>query len=285
MSPDKRRLCSLRLAARFLWGLSLPEPAADVQMWRKASWWFLPLGLLVGLAWVTVFAVCKRQFRQETALHVMPALAVVVVDGLLLGHGLLVGLAHSVERAVGARGTGSQADAQRQAIDAVGMLVLILSVAVLLLCLMSLPAGRLWWPGRGDPRRYLNWAYPSPVYRPLLLCPLWGRWAVLLAAMVGPSSSRAGSELTGLSRALSPMRVLMLFTVPWFLTAIYCSRQRNLVIGTIISLIVLTVSYLTSVVLAYRNAGQSRQSVLAAGAIAQMSFLVTYLAFAWRIHG
>ncbi len=292
-------LASLRTAAAFFWpvGWLWTEPArpaeldesacqqGELQAWRRAVRWFVPSGLGVGLVWVGIFIVCKKQFWQAEALHVVPALAVAVIDSLFLSHRLWVGLALSAEAAVEPtrlRGA-SERDADRM--GATGTLVLILAVTVTVGCLMSLPAGRLWWPGHGDPRRYLNWAYPSPIYRPLLLAPLWGRWAVLLAALVGRASTRAGREMHMLSQAVSPARVLAWIVLPWFLTAIYCSRHRNLVTGTIISLIVLAVSYQAAWVWARRGSGQTKDSVLAVGAIAQLTFLIAYLAFTWQIHG
>jgi hypothetical protein len=88
-----------------------------------------------------------------------------------------------------------------------------------------------------------------------------------------------------LSKAASPGKVLLWFLVPWFLTAIYCSRQRNLVIGTLISLIVLAASYAASLLMVYRGPGQTKDSVLGTGAVAQLTFLISYLAFTWQIHG
>lgn len=276
---------SLRTAIAFFWPIGASGIPADERTWRRALWWFIPLGIVVGLLWVWIFALCKKQFWQAEALHVIPALAVVVIDSLLLGHRLLIGLALSVDSAVQAPQLRGPKEGDSRQVGLVAVLVLVLAVMLLTGALLTIPAGRLWWPGGSDPRRYLNWAYPSPIYRPLLLAPLWGRWAVLLAAIVGRPSSRASTDLAMISKVVSPAKVLLLFIVPWFLTAIYCSRHRNLVIGTLISLIVLAVSYLVALVMVYRGSGQTKDSVLGTGAVAQLTFLITYLAFTWQIHG
>ena len=160
-------LDSLRTAASFFWPVGRlwaePAPAAELdesarqqselRAWRRAVWWFVPLGLGVGLVWVGIFIVCKKQFWQAEALHVVPALAVAVIDSLFLSHRLWVGLALSAEGAVEPTRLRGAAERDANRMGVTGTLVLILAVTVVVGCLMSLPAGRLWWPGHGDPRR------------------------------------------------------------------------------------------------------------------------------------
>ncbi len=274
---------SLVLALRFF--LPLGEvPTADTAAWRRASHWFVPIGLAIGLLWVGVFRAVWRLYGEEvTSLRLVPAAAVVLVDGLFVGYCLFGGLAATVNALTGRRHAREPEQEDAVALAQPAVMVLLLAILLELILISALRTGSWWWPS--DWRRYLNFAYPRLIYRPLLLAPLWGRWAILLAASVGRVAPRAHSAAVGLSRASSPRRVLTTFLPPLIFTAAYCSRSGNVIIGTIIALAVLGLTFVSSVIIARRGGGQTRRSMLAAGKIAELIFLGAFVGMSGYIRG
>jgi len=75
----------------------------------------------------------------------------------------------------------------------------------------------------------------------------------------------------------------------WFagattLTAIFCGRHGRWMIGCIIGLVVLAVSFVFCVAAARRFSGHTRFTVLAASQVAQITFLIAYLMAAQYIY-
>jgi hypothetical protein len=274
---------SLGLAIRFLLPLGdLPE-SSDLA-WRRASYWFLPIGVGIGFLWVGVFRAVWRLYGEEvTSLRLVPAMAVVVVDVIFTGYCLFGGLAATVNALTGRRHAREPENDEGAPLAAPAVMVLLLAMILEVVLLSALRTGAWWWPA--DWRRHLNFAYPRLIYRPLLLAPLWGRWAVLLAASVGRVAPRAHPSIMGLSRAVTSAQVLVSLLLPLALTAAYCSRSGNIVIGTIISLAVLGLTFVVSVMVARRGGGQTRRSVLAAGKIAELIFLSLFVGLSGYIRG
>jgi hypothetical protein len=281
--PSVGWIGALLLALRFL--LPLGEPMhADARSWRRAAYWFLPLGLVIGMLWVGVFRAVWRLYGEEvTSLRLVPAGAVLVVDVLLTGYCLFTGLTATIHALTGRRHAREPESEEVASPSLPAITVLFLTIIIELVLLSALRTGAWWWPG--DWRRHLNFAYPRLIYRPLLLAPLWGRWAILLAASVGRTASRCHPSAVGLSRAVSPSMVLGFFLVPLVFTAVYCSRSGNVIIGTIIALTVLGLTFVSSVVMARRGGGQTRRSMLAAGKIAELIFLGVFIGMSGYIRG
>lgn len=238
--------------------------------------WIIPWGLLVGAAWMTVFRVAWRLFGdpEMTRVRVLPALAVVLLECTLTGYLLIVGLSRAAGSAVRHDGpAGATAHAER------GPLILMLAVAAHLALFISLPERIGWYPAHDDWRSYLNPLYPQVTYRPLLLAPLWGRWAMILAAGVGRAAPDADELTRALCRAVRPARVLRTLLVPLAVFAVYMNREGQFFQGLFASLIVFLSAYLTALLLARRWGGQTRDTIHAAGAMAQMTFLASYRAF------
>lgn len=238
--------------------------------------WIIPWGLLVGLAWMTVFRVAWRIFGDPefTRVRALPALAVVLLECALTGYLLIVGLSRTAGNSPRHDGPAvSNAHAER------ATLILILAVMAHVALIVSLPERIGWYPAHDDWRSYLNPLYPQVTYRPLLLAPLWGRWAMLLAAGVGRAAPDADELTRALCRAVRPARVLRALLAPLALFAIYMNREGQFFQGLIASLIVFLAVYLTALVLARRWGGQTRDTIHASGAIGQMAFLAAYRAF------
>jgi hypothetical protein len=246
--------------------------------------WIVPIGLVIGLIWVGVFRGCWRLYGETASMRPVPALAVVLVECLLTGPFLVLGLARTIHLLTGQNPLRADNDSMTP-LSPVGSLALCLTVLSQWVLIVSVPTTSPWWPSESDWRSNFTFMYPAPIYRPLILAPLWGRWAIVLAAGIGKTARASDAELESLSAAIRPGRLLRYTLLPMSLTAIYCSRDQNLLLGAIIGLLVFGVTYLVSVIMARRGGGQTRQSVYASGQIGQLAFLALYRAFWPLMHG
>src|SRR5262249_3081385 len=129
-----------------------------------------------------------------------------------------------------------------------------------------------------------NFLYPKPIYRPLLLAPLWGRWGIVMAACIGRTADAADPAVVALCRQMTPGRLLRQAVLPLSLSCLYFSREVDFLIGAVIALVVFGLSYVACVVMARRLGGQTRTTLLATGQVAQIVFLATYRAMGLQIH-
>jgi len=234
-------------------------------------------GLLIGLAWVGTFRGAWRIFGDLGGLRLLPAVTILGLDAALLSRCLFLAMASC---ASGARENQERQNAQSITHGAVIVLVVVLiSEFAVVLSLPHLPG---WWPASHDWRSWFNWMYPYPLYRPLLLAPLWGRWGMLVALGMGRAATDADPLTRGYVRATRPVHLLVQSVLPVALTTIYCSRSGNFVTGPMIAIIILVVSVLFATVATHRRGGQSRATVLATGLVAQLAFLMVYRGF-WRL--
>lgn len=246
--------------------------------------WIVPLGLLIGLAWVGVFRLARRIFGETANLRLESALCVVLLECLLTGPFLAMGLARTIHLLTGDRPLRSESD-RRTPLSPVGTLVLILVILTECVLIATIPLGTRWWPDEGDWRHHFNRFYPEPLYRPLILAPIWGRWGILLGGTVGRPGHDADADTIAIAAAMRPARLLRHALLPFILTSIYFSRGQNFLLGVIMGLLVFVASYLVAVTIAWRGGGQSRQSLFACGQVAQLAFLVVSRAFWSFVHG
>lgn len=246
---------------------------------RRSVIWFVPIGLLIGLAWVGVFRVSWRVFGQETAaLRAIPALTILLLECLLTGRLLLWAAVSVTSPNSDARGRGSGPSGDTGLSFCGGAVLLLLLLGQWIL-IAGIPDLQSWWPAQADWRHAFNFLYPKSIFRPLLLAPLWGRWAVLLAATVGRAAPGADPHTIALTEAMSPSRLLRQSLLPLLLTIVFFSRVHNRFVGLIMALIVFAVTFLAAVVMAQRRGGQDRTTVLATAQTAQVSFLLVYRGF------
>jgi hypothetical protein len=246
--------------------------------------WIVPVGICTGILWAAIFRFTWRLYGETANLRIIPALAIVLLETLLTGPYLALGLARTVHLLTGNTPLRSEHDPAAP-LSPIGTLMLCLTVLAQWVLIASVPTINPWYPMPQDWRSWFSFMYPAPIYRPLILAPLWGRWALLLAAGVGCMGKYADTQIVALSATLRPGRILKNAIIPLSLTAIYCSRDQNLLTGVIIGLLVFATTYAVAVLLARRGAGQSRQSLYAAAQFAQLSFLLFYRAFWRQIHG
>ncbi len=269
------RFAGLRAALQYLFRAAPPSDGEESNAARRSVKWFIPLGFLVGLAWIGVFRLAWREFGdpEMTRFRAVPALAVVLLEAMLTGSVLFRGLAAAADSPI-----GRAMDDERGVLRSGGMIAALILLAHWVL-IAGLPERIGWYPQPGAIRYYFNRVYPLLMYRPLLLAPLWGRWGILLAASVGSPSRAADPFTRSLAAAATPGVVLRWLVAPLGLTALYTHREGMLPWGMLSSLAVLLCTYLLAVRFARRCGGQSRATVLACGAVAQCIFLAAYAAF------
>lgn len=278
--PTGRPNRGLSAALRFLLPPGYEPIAYEPATMRRASHWFVPLGFVIGLIWIGVFRSTWRLYGEVGSIRPVPALAVVLVECLLTGPFLIMGLARTIHLLAGDKPRRPD-EARNVPLSPVGTLVLCLSILAEFVFILSLPAEGGWWPQREGWKRYLNLMYPQPIYQPLLLAPIWGRWAILLAATIGRTAHGADATTVALCSEMTTRRLLRRTIIPLVLTAFYCGRSHNYMMGVIVALIVFCAAYLVSVVMAVRGGGQTRQSLYASGLVGQLAFLAVYRAL-WR---
>lgn len=160
-----------------------------------------------------------------------------------------------------------------------GLWIITLLILSQWILVAGIPDVYLGWFAESDWRYHFAFLLPKPIFRPLLLAPLWGRWAVLLATTIGRAAPTADHHTSALIAAMNPSRLLRHSLLPLLLTIVLLSRMHNRFIGLILAVIVFAVTFSAAVLMAQRRGGQDRVTVLAAAQTAQLTFLVVYRAF------
>lgn len=265
----------------------------DDPSWPKAAFWLIPWGLLIGLVYLFIFRVTWRWFGEYQGIRWLPAVAVLAVDMGFCGHRLLAGIGrlHRLPQS----GTACDPGGVTLGVLLAVLLVLVAKYAMLL----SLPVGNV---VKAVPN--INWYLPSQVrwfcpdmviYRPLLLMPIWGRWAIGLAMLIGRVSSSEPEWLGRMTMGLSLPRVLAQWLTVTVVTMAYCATVisgdsvfipsgRALAYGLVISIAVMVIAYWASFLMARRGDGQTESSILLAGLVAELAFLALYLHLANLIY-
>jgi len=257
--------------------------------WRedRALWALLAIGLILGILWTCVFAGAWRFFGERQGLRLVPALAVLVLDLLVSGRFLLAGV-RVVEWLAGP--DESRREGHRGGISVVGALAAALLVVGSYAILLALPRGVAWWPS--DWRWHLRWVYPRPIFRSLVLMPIWACWSMVLAAGVGGRSKAPAPDPAGTGEAAGRLagkaglrHIFGGFLPATCLTAIYCSRDGDLVVGLAVSLVVFVTVYVTAVAAARLCRGQNGTTLLFCGLVGRTAFVLAWLRIGWHVHG
>ena len=282
--PGTRRpplATAFALAGRFLLPL---DPAVKVNdpAWSRAGICLPVWGVLIGIAYTTVFALMWLWLGEYQRIRLAPMAVLLAMDVGWLGYRLLQG---SVSVLMSWR-TRETAPADRVAAIAPTLGAVVLVVLVLLLkyaLLLSLPKGEKTWPA--DWRQHLGIFYPYIMYRPLVLMPLWGRWAILMAATIGRVAPGGSNRLRRLADGSSLSMVMLSWLAICGLTVLYCSPDvHHVAFSMLIGLGSLLAAYLASFALARRFGGQTEATVMTVGAIVEFTFLLIYLPMARFIY-
>lgn len=253
----------------------------------------MPWGFLIGLVYLAIFRITWKWFGEYQGVRWLPAAAVLAVDLGFCGHRMLAG----ITKLRGHHRT--EAAALPDCLTLGGFLAVLLITIIKYAMLLSLPVGDV---VKATPS--MSWYLPSqvrwfcpdwPVYRPLLLMPIWGRWAIGLAASIGRISPAEPNRIRQTAAGLSLRSIFAQWAGITLVTLAYCAlvvssnsvfiaSGRALAYGLVTSLIVMLSSYLASFVMARLGDGQTESSVLVAGMAAELTFLAFYLHLANLIY-
>ncbi len=264
---------SFLLAGRFLFPLDETRYVDD-ERWRRAGWWFACWGLLIGIVYVCVLHIGWAWFGEYMQLRLGPMLCVLIADVGWCGYRLMSGAAALDLPTNESRKTG---------ITLPVLIAVVLVVLAKYVLLVLLPIG-----GKvsvADWRQYLPYVYPQVIDRPLLLMPLWGRWAMMLALSLGRIAPGGSPRLVAMSEGMNLPVILLHWLAATGLTVFYVSGSAiDIPQCFLIALSVLLCAYLTAFFLARRYGGLTQATIAAAGAVAEVVFLAAYLPVASAIY-
>ncbi len=235
------------------------EPAERFRHgWLEVMGW----SLIWGLAMANLWGVAWRVFHDYEPL-IMPA----VMTGTLL-------CLWPYRRAVTALVdfVGGPSASGRGVAGAVVVGALLLSLARLLPEWERGPVDFSGWRG------FFSWLWPqAKLYRVLLLMPLWGGWAMLIATRFCPCRESAEPQVAAFAGGCRPLPAAISMTVPLAPTLVYFGHlgQGSLVV---VALAALAAAILAGPVFCRAAGGLRRSALLAANLATQIVFLWAYLA-------
>jgi hypothetical protein len=289
--PSSSRLRPALLAARFLFPIG-DDRRPDDPAWGQAGRWLAIWGLVIGLMYLVLFRVTWKWFGEYHGVRWLPAATVLTADLGFCGYRLLAGITQLSNR------NRSEPHATTGSLTLPALVAVLLVTIVKYAMLLSLPVGRWNSPPTTDwylPGWFQLLCPDEAIYRPLLLMPIWGRWAMALASSIGRMAPDAPGWLQSLASGLSLRTTFTYWTLATILTMAYSSLSiisgnvsissgRSLAYGLLISMVVMLCAYLVSFVLARRGGGQTESTVYVAGLAAELAFLTVYLRLASIIY-
>lgn len=251
---------------------------------RSAGAYLAPCGLGIGVVYALAFGLVWGVFGEYQGIRWIPVAAVLVLDLAWLGYRLVLGAAE-VATAMGA----DQSD-PLPTLNVAGVLAVVLLALCKFALLASLPIG-MW---QTSPAGWAEWdgalgrlavLAPTPVFRPLVLMPLWGRWAMGLALTIGRAAPGCGTRLQRMSAGIALKTIFGQWMLCAILTTAYsCGAGEYLARAVLIGPGVLILTYGASYLLARRFNGQTEATVGAIGAVGELGFLVLFTAVASAIY-
>lgn len=282
--PDLiRHSSAAALAGRFLFLSHDPQHDNDSN-WHGAGRWLSLWGLALGVLYAAIFGMFWRWFGEYQGIRWIPAAAIVAVDLAWGGYRLLTGVASLIAHDRTAQHKrNSETDIQ------VAVTVVLIGIVKFAL-LVSLPIGTWQTPPAGfggweEIFAKLGPFYPRPIYRPLILMPFWGRWAISLATSIGRTSIECTPRLQRMAQGTSLAMILLQWFLGAILTVVYCSGAGvHVARGVVIALGMLLVAYLASFILARRENGQNEATIGTTGLVVEVAFLALYVGLSSAIY-
>jgi len=266
MAKDSRKLAAAlawlarRPALMLLTARDRRLAAEAPERFRHAWMGLLGTSLVWGGVMVTLWGLAWEVFGGVEPL-VLPAMVATGAICLGLYRRALVAAA----RVLGGTEPASQAVAAATLVLAVGFSLLGLG-----------PYFHRW----GDLRlpQWLGWLLPHAKHsRVLLLMPLWGAWAMLIAGKFCRPTERTDARVAAFVRGCGALAAAVCMAVLMFVTTVYF---QHLGMGSQVLILAVTAVAVVAlgVGLCRRAGGPTRQSLLAANVLAQLAFVLAYLA-------
>jgi len=282
---SNRRLRPLLLAGRFLWAppseetVGAPPSAADGEAWSRAGAWLPFWGLLIGVLYAVVFGLFWRVFGEYQGIRWMPTVAVLAVDLGLCGYRPLAGAVRLAGRCV-----------DRYEVSISAQVTLLLVALVKFCLLICLPIG-IWQSSPGDGPTWgqalerFGYLLPAQIYRPFILMPLWGRFAMELVMALGRPAPEAAARFKRMAAGVALPTLLGHWVLCAALTVLFCSGSGYYMARAIMmGLGMFVVVYLAGFVMAWRCNGQSEATAGAACLTGEITFLMFYTALSSAIY-
>jgi len=271
----------MTLASTFLLPLPVGNDNQD-ETWRRAPSWLILWGILTGIVYTCTFGLFWAWFGQYQGIRWIPALAVLMLDLGLLGYRLLSGAA---ELAASLPSSNQPLGPTIRA-----MLVVLFVAMIKYALLLSIPLG-IWQITPAGAWRWetalttLGFLYPRPIYRPLILMPMWGRWAMSLAMSIGRTAPDVAPYIKKMSEGCSLRIIFAQWLLCATITTVYCAGAGEQVArGILISLSLLVVAYLASFALSRWRNGQSEATINTVGLVVEIAFLALYISISSVIY-
>lgn len=280
MQSTARRSPAPLLLAWFLLPLQPDVVDKPATAWRHAARWLPLWGLAIGIFYAALYRGTWKWFGEFHNLRLVPPVVLLIADFAFFGYRQIAAAVTLVD----GRGSGTlKPTTDRAGLGLPGQLALVLIALLKFVMLVVLPIGAVVWPA--DWRQHLGPLYPGVIYRPLILMPLWGRWAMMLALSIGRVSSDGSERLRQMAGGARLLQIMGWWLLIALLTVAYSSPLvGHLRYGILIALAMLLVTYLTSFALARLCNGQTEATVSTAGLIGELAFLAAYLPAARAIH-
>jgi len=240
------------------------ERLADAAPERFARAWMglMGLSLLWGIAMAYLFGGARSLFGDVTGMLVIPAATVTALTVMWLYRRAVVDLARAI-----VRGRAEQI--------APGAAAITLVLALAMLGLES------WQPDYSDSMPwFLHWI-PRTMFRPLILAPLWGAWAMLITLQFCRPTERTEPAVAALARGCGPLTAAMCMLVPFAATVFsfrpfYSTHDRwqHLIIPSLTALTAIAGGWL----FCRLDGAPMRRGLLATNMLTQLVLILAYLA-------
>jgi len=251
---------------------------------RRAAAWLPAWGLLIGVTYAGLFRLAWRGFGEYQRVRLAPMAVLLAADLGFFGYRLLAGAVRSLRGRRDGRGINDEFDVSVSSFDPTAPAVTVLVLGLLKYSLLlSLPFGAWVWPA--DWREHLGWLFPAVIYRPLILMPLWGRWAMMLAVTIGRVADAGSPRLHRMAEGRGLPGVLGAWLACSGLTVVFfAATVEHVALAAILSLGMMLVAYGVSFGLARRAGGQTEATIGAAGLTVEIAFLAAYVPAARSIY-
>ena len=267
-----RAISRILSAAVFLTGSSDRVARRPAEHCARLGWPIMLLGALWGLAMIALWDIANRLTWPMTFNWVAPS--ALCAAAMVLGPYRRATLS-LVEMLIPRRRQGSpNPDVRRDVwgpLAWVGVPLIALAVGLILNgALRSDPD----WPTQ-LPRQWA-WLWPRALYRVLLLAPVWGAWGMLTLGQFCRPSDRTDEPTRRFAESVHPITSAAALAIPLTGSLVYLNFLYPVHFVPPLAAIVAALG--GGALLARRGGALTRPALLAANVLAQLAFLLAYLA-------
>lgn len=229
-------------------------------------------GATFGLAYVFVYWLTWSIFGEYMQIRLVPCVCLLMVDQLWLGQRMSAGAGTMLHR------EPDPGDPLGASVHHRMMSVLLILVMLKLALLIYIPTGRPFIFPSVSWRSSLGQWLPEPLYYPLFLMPMWGRWAMMLSLTMGRATPGASRRLALLVEGANLRGVALWGGLLVLMTLVLaCPQASDIPRGMVVVMVTIFLAYGLGFTFIRVQRGQSEAGLNATGALAEIAFLMTYL--------